>query len=1613
MIKAKALLDKMVTHLSDWLIMRRNPEASNGGKVLLGIAEEVTDIEKAIDEYVQAHFISSYINKTHAIDYEYTRIHVGSAEINHLKMIQPDLELITDMQLFVNAASTCNYALLQSNYLYFKTYQVPVNSSITYRYYDQTQTIPVERIAFWNIFDEFALYVGIERLENEDNEQLLSRILYQAQHPVNSSTTGLQNAIANVTGLSLNEVVIEKVDETNYFENDFTGQTLFEQITTLNRDIYRTKRWGIDYWQHDMNYVTYLPHQYDVAPGYYQNGIGDNEDLKIDVTRENELVHLTVKGYQQNENTIEEYYKKYPVETTTLLKLFKPQNTIEPIEINALIEAGTLTEVTDSAFNLTYKALRSVCELVRLQDLADCSHLQPIQETYSFIPNHDYQIAIKSQAAYGSFNAKVTCNENSWLTAQNGFYVNDYGWLSHTAIKLYANQLSYFSATDRFDHELTGFRLKPQYTSGRLELPIHGYQNQRFQCQITPPDYDVLSDSAVSYKYFSKNEQDNSYTSKLHSDALFAIRQTSNHIRFYVEGSAIVLLKTLTKDIEFKVTDDYFETDETLIPVDYLIHVIPVYSNQIITIKELNYTYFKIEFGLEKGEIINQQLPNFAHNTLWMETKTYTNHAPLIGFFYIGDDLSAFSYQLPVFTYTEKMAFDFLGADVLFEITDLTTQTTTVCQQNQTTYQASEAIEIKLNLEQYKTVESLEVYSGGHLLMKKGDYYLKLAAHETCTTLLVKGEAIDFTKVYTLDQLVHKKKNAKYYVSPIAEGFIEAFNQDMKIILPQLPYQYGEYLLEHYEPYVPVFKTYTQTAYVTSCAAPIESFYLKAAQEKTYKAYNKQYLYEESAKGVTVNKNFNPIIPYNEVLLFKVTSLTAGADVYFYNQATATENTYSVDLKPLNYYADFNLSDCLKQDYQEVILPIKLNKHIMLPTYVTTPLGETLDLREHLIATEEGFTVYYNLPTDEELAYDPTYLQTEKFILESDGFKKLTYCHVQDIVYLSFSPYAENATSDIISYELIAELGIIKFSNEFVKQYTGRLIYIHYTIQKPTMLILSTEKLYNIVSVTHEAYLLAFTKTITAPVGEFIFEDESFKNSDYVTVSVAEAGYIATPIPAQSLIRIVESGARDRIAVHQGFYYLEGEEYYLFGTNSAHYEEYKNDHLEAYHTMYLEDGMILQGRSENLIRNSLFNCTSQARIFATDFKELDRVNYFKRFNACEQINLWDHYNMQLALRDGLYGSGIYFGPLVHEAPHFMGLAIEQIGMDLALGFWLKGTATPILYVQEQWEDEMHLTLTRVQKKIELVQEGWIYHAVLPYQPHVFYYLVLEGEGTLDDIILCEASSYTTALHQKNITQMAMPHFETPASPYQRYLFGHQKGYTGTSEMLATGEIVPTSNMSYGYTPLLDKDWMNYATLYNATYSDHCLIPRTEEAYVLTPMIQLTNKAFIKEIIIRPNFLSQEAMPLIVYTGSSEESLKAVSNTVSDVIRLTRFEDYLQIKCSLNHALYSLDVSVSYIEGAIPETYRQNVFESELFDLGTTSEYALEQLCFKHYDQAQVYIRVGKTSHLIDTYQLLPLDAEGGLSELFQLGTIRYLQFKIYFNETCQLDYFDIRNLGVE
>ena len=60
MLILEDILEKMKVHFPRWMDIRRKIKSSTGGLYLTSIAESITDIQSAIDDYKKDFFIDNY-----------------------------------------------------------------------------------------------------------------------------------------------------------------------------------------------------------------------------------------------------------------------------------------------------------------------------------------------------------------------------------------------------------------------------------------------------------------------------------------------------------------------------------------------------------------------------------------------------------------------------------------------------------------------------------------------------------------------------------------------------------------------------------------------------------------------------------------------------------------------------------------------------------------------------------------------------------------------------------------------------------------------------------------------------------------------------------------------------------------------------------------------------------------------------------------------------------------------------------------------------------------------------------------------------------------------------------------------------------------------------------------------------------------------------------------------------------------------------------------------------------------------------------------------------------------------------------------------------------------
>lgn len=179
----------------------------------------------------------------------------------------------------------------------------------------------------WNLFDEFGLLVGLQRLYKETNLFYKERILDVFRRPGNSSRDGIIAGLERELDLPPNSINIKNLD--NVEEDDsltYPDGSPTRKLMKYAKQVNETLKysWGelnLDeaYWfsiSQDDIAIEYLPHIWDIdMSGFekkdYQSGVGYGDDLLIHKPKEEDR-HRSVKVSVGLMGYIEEYEEVYP-----------------------------------------------------------------------------------------------------------------------------------------------------------------------------------------------------------------------------------------------------------------------------------------------------------------------------------------------------------------------------------------------------------------------------------------------------------------------------------------------------------------------------------------------------------------------------------------------------------------------------------------------------------------------------------------------------------------------------------------------------------------------------------------------------------------------------------------------------------------------------------------------------------------------------------------------------------------------------------------------------------------------------------------------------------------------------------------------------------------------------------------------------------------------------------------------------------------------------------------------------------------------------------------------------------------------------------------------------
>lgn len=1623
MLSYQKLLTQMLSHFGKWTAIRRKPASTTGGKLIIATAEETMKINESIQDYIDYHFLPYHKDNVYTISYEAMQVNIGQCDLSHLQITYPQVTVTTDYNSYETSDTLAYY---EAPYLYFKPTQVATSERISYIYNDMPYYNYPTRIMLWNIFDEFATYVGIKRFEFESNQDLLTRILFQASHPVNSTNTGLKNTILGVVspylkGADPEDIRFESPNAFNIYNIDTEGREVFQILAEINRDVYGFKIWDRDYWVNQPDSLYYIPHTYDKEPSVIQDGVGDYDDLKVVHTHHFNDMVINVETFEKEEELITKYVEKNPKEEVISLELYKYENQIKPVDAKVKITATPIYELNPSSFQMTYKKIDYVAENFPAYSFIEDKKDFSVEPSYLFDKSKHYKLRFKLTKDIQNVKLKayLSTGENL-LSEKDGFKFNADHYLTHPSIKHYVDQLYYFDSHEHFTLKQDHFTLLPYERSGSLTLHLNHLKNTPLHYFLKTTNKVPLPQSFILKQNFKETDQ--GYESERFEDAKLILDFKGNSLRFKVDGEAIVHIVTSHYTDSFTIKDRYFATPYFIEKAeDMRVLITPLNHENKIRVSDFEYDHFNFEIKLDKGSLIEQEagylIPDIEDNTMRIFLETFTGSSPEITPFYFGDFLAASYYETGSFQITSALVYPVMEkSDLEVDLICIETNETVTNYNPCPILTASQMLTVPLDLTSFYEIDTI-ISSVGQIVRHEQGYALILNSKDRIQDFYISGLMKQIETSISLSTLVPNYD--KIFLTGMQEGLIIQNKEAITLEKIPLPYPHGIYELTPHPDYDCFFVLNNGTFYSGwYCEYPCTCFYFKLKENTQYVAYNQYQMFQEEIENIPIQKTFYPFLPYENLLYF-VEPASSGTEVCFYQKSSLFDanRIYSFELTSLHYRIDLNIHKELASFYSQIELKCMLNRSIPLEDRINTVDNKIIDLAEYVIQPQIGYSIEYHSIPIHEMSIFPEYVASENFIIEIDGFKKLKYCRITDIFYIGTIPYSENASSNISQFELNSKTGVILWDKTWLKTHIGQQIYIIYLHERPKAIRVSFDQLYDIYHDSKEAFKLTSTFNLVVPKAQTFYDlstNDYYLKADKVIATSNHPGYRIESI--QKGLEIVPLNPFPEIAIHKGYYYKDNKEYFLFGNQHISTANH-NSLIKAEHTKKVNNNLYLYPESSNYVLNSQFELGSQYNLiyynhFATN-PEIKSLNLLGRLNACEQLNYWYVYDGTISLEDTPYTKGIAFdlNPLGKAVYHLSKLEEKTY----TFSFYLTGECEAFLIEKKSEELETPAYYTPITKKLPIDCKDNIALLSFVADPDCFYSLMLTGNGVIDDLVLTD-SPHDLTIHTKNINLIYLPkQLSYKPSGTMRYLFYPQERYSGTAEMDHDYFLSPRTSMSWRITTFLKLRQDEPLVFPNAYYEDGAYHV-DKQTTIQLPIIEIQDYEYLSAFYVHLNSFDDENLIYHIATGNTPDSLTNIAINQTGITKLDgkQLKRYVRISIDLapDQMLYEAYVGGSYHEDqSLKVNYPQTLyFISEWFDLGELSHHILSFLHFDTYSNQVVSIRSSKDTNIKSNYMPLDLKSSGHLNTSFDLGLCRYVQFHIELKTTkdqCRLDYFDI------
>ena len=1585
MINYLEIVKRMQKHFPRWMDIRRKVNSSTGGAIVTSIAEEVTNINEAIIDYKKDFFISNYLDKDNEIlDFMYFST-IGETDISNIKILTGEYN-ITNSQ--IEFYGNDGYAYYDDGKIYFKEDL----KEVTIKIYDYETVFTLEKMHVWNIYDEFAIFLGLRRYENETNKELLNRIISHGKEKINSTEDGLKNAIISdliniVPELSKDDIKIERQTPENLNKYYDKFETILDHLSGVNRDTFKEKQWDVDLWEIKGNKIDYIPHAWDVALSSYANGVGFESDLETVLTDSSSEAEIEMSFYKKKLEIVNAYIQNTNAKETVKFRLKKYNDDLIAKKVAYKITASESEDVNPDLIVAETIEKRASLFDVKIDDVADNYKFGIQKEDMRVLDsNYNYLISLEPIDSLKEFAIQNLSVINDGKKTdlinymQPGFEPIN-GGIRNAKTRAYIEDRYHFNSLENITKTIDGFVLEDSAISGVAKLNLAKYRNQRlyidYYCQksdVMPRDIKMKNCFIQGNAIIADTTHDEKKVSiNIKACELSFITNGQVTIQYRIGAENIVVETKNGKNIPFEIPKQSKATD-----VDITITFEGEGASN--NIKEIKYNAFDIQLDVDKGVLLNHEgsytTPN-VDSTLSIEMRTYTAFSPIIKWIYIGNKLGENDgiRDILVTCSGENSMLIADATNCRYTLKKIEKESSelvsTIYDYKPYVFYSStdNAGRLELMLDDYTDIRSIEVEDGNieTIVMSPTEmqYVLKIDSGAKISHIKIGGKKDSIIGRVNIGEVLDKKgmsssvydfkcaRNNNYIIAKhkttneirdvhIYKDDISEFSSS-SVIRMNIPEE-----MNITSKFMTLGDSSSTIGIVSTGAFDYVTFIPESGEE--YVAINERNIVFDITTGIEILDTFNKGYELcKKEMFYTLTPLTEGYDIRF-------EKAGAFDV-----WSDKNLGKCnigirRKETNRDTFnySIINVEETLQLGSTIEIPdtiffSGEKIDMRKYIIDNDMDIT-YLDKVSDFENA--DSYIFSEKVYVDELMFSKLKYSNIREIDVISHEYDGSYTLINGQDFELLNKEGIIIWKNRtLIKR---GYVLITYNIKVASAINMSMDYIYSKVGYNVLAYDLIETVTIDKiGINEEINLNSfsSYKNADLTTYKCSNLNFdVSVSDGVMSLKRISENNS---IAIKTGYYYMDGIEYYLYA-NDKFDEIEKIDNLYFYNVEKANKQFIFRQPTINHISNSRLLKHSKSNIHCLNCldKSINNINIIDSITACDSYNYWTAPTSILSIVDSYNDVGIKIDPIM-PGRNFSYLYLSEFterGIDYIVSFYLKDKGN--VYIGKErllYSGDFLFNKQSVIEPIEEISESKIvdniYYGSFT-QDEGKYYLIVEGANTIDDIIIAKKDEYDPKFHIKNINKLNLDIEENIYSSYStRFIIADEKGSKLSGTEVKGEKIINSSYIHWGYTNIKSfstkEDFMK-CNIKNAdivsSNTKAAIVTEGGAGTVTTRPIFLGNTKTINNMVIKINdvlFEEMKGFKTKVLTAQNEYSeFKEIQTSNDNIIAINGkiLMPYIKLVVEMKDekVINNIDIFVEYLSDNDNVTIDRTVLSGEYY-----------------------------------------------------------------------------------